>query len=286
MTNLFLRHYNPLALVALALLGLALGHLGASAVGMRLSATGVPAPAAKTRSIATKRPPQIGDYEPIVQRSLFAPELAGRATLLGSDSSAETRSRTNLILLGTVAGGMHPLALTRIGTETKTLHTGDSLPDGGIIVEIARQLIKIRYPDGSEQLVTPPEIPVSEAGGRSPAPEDSGAIRATAGNRWAIPRAEADKARANLGELLKQARMEPNLVNGRTEGFEVKMIKPNTIFTTLGLQKGDIVRQVNGLNLDGPEKALQVFQQLREARHIVIALERNGSPMTFEYDLE
>lgn len=285
MTHSFLRYFTPLALVAMALLGLSLGHFGASVVGMRLTASGVATPPPPTKRLATARPPQLGDYEPIVQRSLFAPELAGKATLRGSDNNTATQARTNLILLGTVAGGMHPLALTRIGAETKTLHVGDSLPDGGIIVEIDRQLITVRYSDGSEQQLAPPEIPVTEAGG-SPMAESDGTIRPTGGNRWAIPRAEADKARANLGELLKQARMEPNLVNGRTEGFEVKMVKPNTIFTTLGIQKGDIVHQVNGLKLDGPEKALQVFQQLREARHIVIALERNGSPLTFEYDLE
>jgi general secretion pathway protein C len=44
--------------------------------------------------------------------------------------------------------------------------------------------------------------------------------------------------------------------------------------------------QINGMPLDGPEKALQIFQQLREARQISIGLTRNGTPMNFEYEVE
>jgi len=52
------------------------------------------------------------------------------------------------------------------------------------------------------------------------------------------------------------------------------------------LQVGDIVKEVNGLALDSPEKALQIFQQLREAQHIVVAVVRNNAPLSLEYNLD
>ena len=121
--------------------------------------------------------------------------------------------------------------------------------------------------------------------GRPTAPNGNG-IRPLGGNRWSISATAVEKARSNMNELIQQARLEPNIVNGQTNGFAVRMIRPRTLFSMLGLQLGDIVMQVNGVALDSPEKALQIFQQLREAKHISISLLRNGKPLTFEYDVE
>ena len=290
MLNFPLRHFPLLLLAALALLGLSLGHLGASLVGMRLARAPAVPPAGAVRLAAMPRPATaLLDYEIIVQRSLFAPHLAGQYSLAakpGNAGKAAPVPRSTILLLGTIAGGNRPIALTRSGSgsETTILHIGDSLPDGAKVIAIARQLLKLRYPDGSEQIILPPEIPAEE-GATLPA-ATTPAIRGSSDNRFAISRAEAEKARSNLGELMKQARMEPYVVNGKTDGFEVKMIKPNTIFTALGLQKGDIVKEVNGLALDSPEKALQIFQQLREAQHIVVAIVRDNAPLSLEYNLD
>lgn len=292
MLNFPLRHFPLLLLAALALLGLTLGHLGASLVGMRLASAPTPRPpVAAGMAAGTLRPASVlSDYETILQRSLFAPELAGKyslATRQDDTDSVAPPPRSTIILLGTIAGGNRPLALTRSGNENKILHLGDTLADGAKVIAIARQLLKLRYPDGSEQIIFPPEIPTEE-GEKSQAASTaaSPAIRGTADNRYAISRAEVEKARSNLGELMKQARMEPHVVNGKTDGFQVKMIRPNTIFTALGLQVGDIVKQVNGLTLDSPEKALQVFQQLREAQHIVVAVVRGNTSLSLEYNLD
>ena len=287
MLNFPLRHFPLLLLSALALLGLTLGHLGASLVGMRLARTpALPPPVAVGMAVGTMRPATaLLDYEIIVQRSLFAPQLAGQYSLAAKPGNvAAPVPRSNILLLGTIAGGNRPLALVRNGSESSILHLGDTLPDGAKVIAIARQLLKLRYPDGSEQTILPPEIPGEESANAPAA--SSPAIRGSTDNRFAITRAEAEKARANLGELMKQARMEPHVVNGKTDGFEVKMIRPNTIFTSLGLQVGDIVKEVNGLALDSPEKALQIFQQLREAQHIVVAVVRNNAPLSLEYNLD
>lgn len=294
MLNFSLRQFPLLLLAALALLGLTLGHLGASLVAMSLARAPVPRPAVVrgTTGGETMRPARaLFDYEIIVQRSLFAPQLAGQYTLGTQAESLESVAavpRGNITLLGTIAGGNRPLALTLIGPENRILHLGDTLDDGAEVIAITRQLLQLRYPDGSEETILPPEIP-GTAGTPPPATPRAaanGAIRNTTGNTYSISRAEVDKARANLGELMKQARMEPHVVNGTTDGFEVKMLRPNTIFTALGLQIGDVIKQVNGLPLDSPEKALQIFQQLREAQHIVIAVVRGDAPLSLEYNLD
>jgi general secretion pathway protein C len=54
----------------------------------------------------------------------------------------------------------------------------------------------------------------------------------------------------------------------------------------MGMQRGDVIIDVNNIKLDSPEKALMIFQQLREARQISVAVERNGNPLSFAYEIE
>ena len=72
---------------------------------------------------------------------------------------------------------------------------------------------------------------------------------------------------------------------GQTEGFIVRMIRPNSFLDMLGIKRGDILMEINNIQLNSPERALQIFQQLREARNIAVSLVRNGEPMTFEYEI-
>jgi general secretion pathway protein C len=75
-------------------------------------------------------------------------------------------------------------------------------------------------------------------------------------------------------------------VDGKTDGFLIQRINPRSLLAKLGLQRGDVVIDVNNIKLDSPEKALLIFQQLREARQITLAVERNGQPMNFSYEIE
>lgn len=288
MTTALHRLMIPVLLLLTALLGMALGQLGATLLKLQLVPVqgGRPAPAAMAPLSS-----QLTDYEVVVRRNLF--DAAHPNSLsLAAPTAAPTTPRSNFTVLGTVTAGASSLALIRTDKETKTFRLGDDSPGGGRIVGITRTAIVVRHDNGSEETVLLKDAPrlgpvagtgafgaTAGGGGRS-------GVRAVEGNRYVISRQEAEKARSNINELLKQARLEPNIVDGKTRGFAVKMVRSDSILAGLGLVVGDVVMQVNGVPLDSPEKALQIFQQLREARHISLALERGGAPMTLEYDLD
>jgi general secretion pathway protein C len=101
-----------------------------------------------------------------------------------------------------------------------------------------------------------------------------------------VARTAAEAARGNIGEQLRSALIQPNLVNGKTDGFVIKRIQPGTLLLQMGLRHGDIIKRVNRMPLDTPEKALQIMQQLREARQITVDLERGGAALSFSYEIE
>ncbi len=268
------------------LLGIASGHLAAVATDIWLGKPlteswqqrAEPAPQAASLPLSA--------YEKILQRNIFDSRGPATGSLQAAlNDPAETVARTvNLILLGTMVAGDRSLALLSVDQETALLQLDEEIPGGGRIKQIERRRVVISWPDGSEQELladgeTPPAATPSEAGnGRG--------VRAAGANRWLISNAEIEKARANLNQLLTSARLEPKIVQGATQGFLVRMIRANSLLAQLGIQRGDLIKEVNGVSLDSPEKALQVFQQLREAKRVTVNLLRRGEPLTYTYEVD
>lgn len=285
MTLVLQRYSGTLLLLLTALLGLALGQLGATILELRLAPT-VPRAAATAAAVRADGT-ELADYEIIVQRNLFDSRHTGILSLATTaGTGATSMAPASFALLGTVTAGTASLALIDSAGKTLLLHLGDTAPGGGRVVAIERSALRLRHDNGSEESVPLRDAPLLGDARVPTTGGGPGTIRSVGGNRYVIPRQEAEKARANIGELLKQARLEPNIVGGQTRGFVVRMIRPESILASLGLKLGDVVMQVNSVPLDTPEKALQIFQQLREARHIALNLERNGAPISFEYDLD
>ena len=237
---------------------------------------------------------ELSDYSIILERNLFGVKPG---TLQGE--TADTAARDvrptpgkapgDIALLGTVAGGETPLALILVNRELYLLRLGDELPGGGILEEVRRSEIVVVLGDGGRQIVPLQEGESTTALSPQVRPPQARSasspyqVESLGDNRWRIPSSEAQRARDNLNALLKTARMTPNIVDGRTEGFQVVTVQPRSLLAQMGLRPRDVLRQINGVELDSPEKALQIFYQLREARSLSLSLERNGEPLTFDY---
>ncbi|MDX9709095.1 MAG: type II secretion system protein GspC [Trichloromonas sp.] len=301
------RHTRTVWLLLIAFSGLCLGSLTAGLLGLSLehSRSAVPSgqravPAAASAS---------RDYSAITQRNIFdssgpvaAPASAAtprrRGTEAGTPPSVAA-PRADLKLIGTVTGSAEEsLALIMANNAITAYRPGDALPGGGQLLAVERNVAHIENADGTLSLLqlhqepsaSPAATPAaSPARPQAPAAtqtdSDSAGIRPVAPNRWLIEGGVVEQARGNLGEVLKSARMEPRLVNGATDGFVIAMVQPGSLLTQMGFRKGDVVLQVNGMPLDSPEKALQIFQQLREARSLRVHVERQGQPSVFEYEV-
>ena len=105
-------------------------------------------------------------------------------------------------------------------------------------------------------------------------------LREVSPNRYALTRAALNQKLGNMNELLTQARVMPSCKSpGACEGFRFASIAPGSLYASLGLQGGDVVRRINGYELTSPEKALELFQKLRDASRIELDLERSGQPV-------
>ena len=117
-----------------------------------------------------------------------------------------------------------------------------------------------------------PELPPADR----PDPPDDGEIRTI------VIEIDADRAAAqlaDLGRLGRDARIVPNYRGGRYQGFKLVGVKPGSLFRAIGIRSGDIVRTVDGRELDTPNKAIGFLQALQDQPEVVFGLERRGRPL-------
>lgn len=288
--GLFQKYHRQICLLLLVVFGLASGHLAATLLGITLR----PPALEPLRDSALPRLENARqserDLNIILERNLFDPASRGPRQVVFSrpadaDEDVKAAPRGDLALVGTLVAGADSLALVRVGREVQSFRLDDKLAGGGRIEGIERNQVTIRNGDQSLTVLELLEGAVAPAAPRPQTGQAEG-IRAVGANTWQVSRATAEAARQNIAQQLRLATMEPRIIDGRTDGFIIKVLNRRSLLTTMGLQRGDVVMKVNGMSLDSPEKALQIMQQLREARQLTVDLERNRQPLTFTYELE
>lgn len=118
----------------------------------------------------------------------------------------------------------------------------------------------------------------TNVGGSQPKVEQAGE------GKFVLDRAELDDAIANIDKLYTQIRATPHFKDGVPDGLKLSSIRAGSIFAKLGLQRGDILKRMNGIDLD-IKKGLDIFNQLKNETHITIDLDRKGAPTTLDYEI-
>ncbi|MGE0527056.1 MAG: type II secretion system protein GspC [Bdellovibrionales bacterium] len=105
---------------------------------------------------------------------------------------------------------------------------------------------------------------------------------------FTMKRTDITKYTADLGGILQQARMVPNIVpgsGGQVEGFRFVAIEPNSIYEKLGFKPMDVIKSVNGEAVNSPTKAMELYNALKSEGRINLTVERNGRNETFTYNI-
>lgn len=103
---------------------------------------------------------------------------------------------------------------------------------------------------------------------------------------WVIDRKELEEKLGNLPQLLTQARVIPHLsADGRSEGFRIVSIKPNSFYQRVGLKNGDIIQRINGIEIKDPATFMNVFSQLKNENNVSLDLIRGNKKETFTYEI-
>ncbi|WP_338867444.1 type II secretion system protein GspC [Myxococcus stipitatus] len=212
-----------------------------------------------------------------------------------ADLNAEpVKSGLRVKLLGTLVAGNPDWSFASIQDmvtqRAQTYMKGNEL-QGAKVHQIERERVIIinngrkEFIDGNPgdgaTAYTPPTPPVANANTTN----STSGIRAVSDNEYEVPRAEIDKTLNNLNDVAMQARIVPAFKDGQAVGFKLFSIRPDSIYSKIGVQNGDVIRRINGFDLNSPEKALEVYSKMKDASRIEIEIERNGAPIRKSYNV-
>jgi type II secretory pathway component PulC len=71
-----------------------------------------------------------------------------------------------------------------------------------------------------------------------------------------------------------QARIVPAFREGIAVGFKLFSIRPDSFYAKIGIENGDVIRSINDIDLNTPEKALEIYNKLKDTCRFDIGLER------------
>ena len=80
----------------------------------------------------------------------------------------------------------------------------------------------------------------------------------------------------NPASLAEVIRIAPQQKDGQLVGYRISPGKDREQFETLGLQPNDIVTSINGIALNEPSNALEIYKLMRSAKEASFTLDRGG----------
>ena len=249
-----------------------------------------PSPASDREAHASATLPVL--VERIRTSGLFPipPDPLGMSTAGGSGappSRAPLNLASKLKLLGVVLGdheGVSAIVEELSSKRQQFFRLHDQIPDAGEISEIRRDGMVVRQGDQQEflelavsQIEKPPSAPVPVGSAVVPAPGSP--------VRTVLDRRDVEQAMGDLPKLLSQARAVPYLVNGAMNGFRLDFIAPSSFYEKIGLKYGDVLQQVNGVDIRDPGTMLTLFQQLRNEKTVKLDVLRNNQRTAMTFDI-
>jgi general secretion pathway protein C len=136
-------------------------------------------------------------------------------------------------------------------------------------------------PSYSPPVATAPSTPSSDPLSQ----EMAQGIKKTGEHTYEIQRKTLEAVLGNMNALSRSARIVPEIRDGKAAGFRLYSVRPDGPFAQIGMQNGDVINAINGLDLTSPEKALEVYSKLKSASHLSVGVERNGQKVTKDYSI-
>ncbi len=237
-----------------------------------------------TQNIADYVPQPLNSFDVIVDRNIFGSSDEASSDVETMDMEAkeiEALEPTSLkiSLLGTVTGSEENACavIEETGRKTQGLYrVGDSVQNA-VVKKILWGKVVLRVGDRDE-ILSMDEAETKKGGGAR-----SSSQTAHKGDTITVARSDIQDSLKNINKLLTQARIRPHLKDGKSDGFVLSYIKPNSFFTKLGLKRGDIIKRINGKQINTPEDAFSFYQALESGAPLSMEISRGGKPKTINY---
>ncbi|MCP4348036.1 MAG: PDZ domain-containing protein [Desulfobacterales bacterium] len=254
----------------------------------------LPEPVAKEVSISENQPnrPQ-SHYRTISQRNLFKTQEDNiKKDKIETEPEPEeiVETELKLALWGTISGDINKAIIEDKKERKQNLYReGDSVQTA-TIKKIYREKVILSV-NGKDEILNMEEKKGKTR--RTRGPSKRTAARGMPGmpgepskQNIKLDRSEIEKAVSDVTKLMKEVRIRPHFKNGKPDGLSVSRIRPNSIFSKLGLRSGDVISGVDGDPIESVDDALKFYKSLKNSSSVSLEIKRRGKPKNIEYNIE
>lgn len=230
------------------------------------------------------------EYSPILKNNPFG-FPGGKIRPLGFSSTSSTHQvNTDITLIGTVVGSkkLSYAVFQDTSGMQEVFKIGESVLGLGTLSDVKTDRVIIGHDEGSLELLLEDVVKdeINKTASLLSSSLTSGFARKIGRGRYIVDQRKLQQAIENPTQIMTDARLTPNVRNGRKEGFILSEVKRGGIYHSLGLRNGDILLRINDYDISNPEIALQAFTALRGLNRIQIDLLRASSKMTMTYQIK
>lgn len=258
----------------------------------------------------TAKPPPSKDPADVLGRNMFCstcdpPKAPDPTTAPPVDENHPPVTSLPLALLATiVAADPSVSAATIFNTssfKSGSYGVGDLIPDAGRVKRIhpksvdfvnktSNRLERVELAPTNAPPVAAAPPPPAAAEPANPdndllAAVDKG-VKKIDETKFDIDRALVDKILADPTVAARSARIVPSIKDGKPNGFKMYAIRPNSLFAKIGLQNGDTITSINGMDMSSPDKALEVYTKVRSSSSLSVSVIRRGQPVNMDYSIK
>jgi general secretion pathway protein C len=234
---------------------------------------------------------QITAYQSITNRDLFKTKEDAKAKKNDNAIELEKLKQTSLslTLFGTITGSDDDYAVIEDTKKRKQglYKKGDSIQNAEIKL-ILRKKVVLSVNGKDEILLMEDDKNASSRKSRKPSPfrepEEDG--RFGADETVNIDREKINSSLRNINQLMSQVKVRPHFKDGKPNGLLLSHVRQNSIFKDMGLQNGDIVKGVNGKEIQSVDDALKFYDYLKSSSAVELQIERKGDPLSINYQIE
>ncbi len=239
----------------------------------------------------------INAYQSITNRDLFKTKEVVKPGKIASDIELEKLQQTslNLILFGTITGrDDHDYAVIEDTKKRKQglYKKGDTIQNAEIKL-ILRKKVVLTVNGKDEILLMEDDKPNKSTKSRKPSSFKEmesknllDAERFDTGETVSIDREKINSSLKNINQLMSQVKVRPHFKDGKPNGLLLSHVQQNSIFKDMGLQNGDIVKGVNGKEIQSVDDALKFYDNLKSSASVELQIERKGEGLSLNYQIE
>ena len=234
-------------------------------------------------------------YQSITDRDLFNTK-ADAAAKPADDISLENLKETslNLKLFGTITGNDNIDYAVIEDTQKRKqglYKNGDTLQNAEIKMILRKKVVLnvngkdeiLSMEDDKKNVSRRPSPRYNEEPSYDPDMEEEAYdVEETV----SIDREEINNSLKNINQLMSQVKVRPHFKDGKPNGLLLSHVQQNSIFKDMGLQNGDIVKGVNGKEIQSVDDALKFYDNLKSSSSVELQIERQGEQLSINYQIE